>query len=64
MNKTLELKAKAEEAKYKYHNGIIDYEIMVAVCKRYIDEANKRGAEISKEHGMKHRKISLSGYMR
>lgn len=65
MNETIaKLKHEADTAKGLYRLGRITREEALEKVKPYIDEANRRGTEIAKKHGMRHRKITVAGFMR
>lgn len=61
---TRELLAAAHEARAKHRVGAMEYEEARAIVKRYIDHANVRAREISREHGMRYKPMSVTTFMR
>lgn len=59
-----ELRTLAEQAKYQYAIGNIDYEEMVSVAQAYIDHCNERAVAIAKEYGMKPKLMSVKAWLR
>lgn len=62
LNEQLEHQAKAARAQYKY--GQISREEAVEMIKPYIDRVNETGKRLAKEHGVTHRPVSITGFLR
>ena len=54
----------ADEAKYQYAIGAIDYDELVKVATAYIDLCNQRAVAIAKEYGMRPKKMHVKAFLR
>jgi len=61
---TLKLKDTADKAKADYNYGRITREKAKDLIAPYIEHVNKEGMKIAKEYGVKHRPVSVVGYLR
>ncbi len=56
--------ATAQQAKNDYAFGRITRAEAVKAIAPYITEVNTKGEELAKEYGVKHRPVSIIGYLR
>jgi len=61
---TIDLKNKADEAKYLHQIGEISYDEAVQACQEYIQHSNSIAKRIAKEFGAKPKLMNVKSYMR
>lgn len=64
INKIMNLRAEVAQLKSQYAAGELTYDEMYERAALLISKANKRAEEIAKEHGMKHKPISVLALLR
>lgn len=62
--KTLELKMRAEEAKFLYKTNQISREEAKTIIMEYIDTVNEKGKELAKKYNQKYKPVSFIGFLR
>lgn len=62
--KAIENRQAIEDIRHRMNAGVLSYEDAQKEAKPIIDAMNERMAEISKEHGFKHKPLSFKYLMR
>ena len=65
MDKNIQqLKQRADEAKYLYQQGEMEYDAMREVVQKYIDAGNEIAKRIAKEYNARPRLMNVRSYIR
>lgn len=64
MNNLIDLKERAEIAKYEFKIGLIDYDRCKELIMPYINLANEKSKELAKKYNQKTKKITFTAYIR